>query len=101
MNRYLTAILVITLFNSVYNDVANAQQLTNFVDLNQSRQFFEQGNQIIEQERKWLQPELKLPEIESTQKFDQAETTDASYSIEHQLKLKPVSNKIDNIDNLE
>lgn len=45
---------------TVVSRSANAQGLTNFVELNQSRQFFDEGKERIDREIQWLQQDLKL-----------------------------------------
>ena len=69
MYRYIAGTALV-LFNalalsiSVFSHPANAQHSINFVDLNQSRQFFNEGNEIIEGEIEWLQQDRQLPKIE-------------------------------------
>ena len=66
MYRYVAARLitlnVITLSIAFGYRSANAQYPV-FVDLNQSRQFFNEGNKIMERQIKLLQQKQKLPQI--------------------------------------
>lgn len=95
MSRYIprTALVVlntITLSIAIFSHPANAQHPI-FVDLNQSRQFFNEGHEAIEHEIKWLQQDRKLPEIELPKKHSQPQAFDSSYSVDRQVTLKPIS----------
>ena len=71
---------------------ANAQESFNFVDLNQSRQFFDEGNEIMEREIvKLLQQDLELPEIKLPKNISKYQTIDQSNSVYTKMKLKPIS----------
>lgn len=95
MNCHITGILVVlnamALSATVFSYSVNAQQLNNFVDFNQSRQFFEEGNKIIEREIKWLGKNLELPTIKLIKDTEQPQFINNSYFIDRQLTLKPIS----------
>ena len=76
MSRYIprTALVVfntITLSIAIFSHPANGQHPINFVDLNQSRQFFNEGHEAVEREIQWLQQDRKLPKIELPKKHSQ------------------------------
>jgi hypothetical protein len=71
----------------------NFNQL-NFNELNQSRQFFESGNELIEREIKWLQQDVKLPKIKLPQEHFPSQASQGSYSLYAQAKLKPISKTV-------
>lgn len=86
MSRYIlgTALVIsnaMTLSIAIFSHPANAQHPINFVDLNQSRQFFNEGHEEIEREIQWLQQDRKLPKIELPQKYSQPQARDNSYSV--------------------
>lgn len=96
MPRYIfgTALVIsntMTLSIAIFSHPANAQHPINFVDLNQSRQFFDEGHEEIEHEIRWLQQDRKLPEIELPKKHSQPQASDNSYSVYQQVTLKPIS----------
>lgn len=66
----------------------------NFNELNQSRQFFESGNELIEREIKWLQQDVKLPKIKLPQEYSQSQTSQGSFSLYAKAKLKPISKTV-------
>ena len=66
----------------------------NFNELNQSRQFFESGNELIEREIKWLQQDVKLPKIKLPQEYSQSQTSQGSFSLYAKAKLKPLSKTV-------
>lgn len=70
-----------------------ASQSMNFVDLNQSRQFFSEGNQKFEGEIKQFDYEDdKLPTIKLPKGYQQSENINkSSYMVDHQQKLKPIT----------
>lgn len=68
----------------------NAQSITNFVDLNQSRQFFNEGNEIIEQEAKWLQYDLDFPQIKIPEHSYRSQDISKSDFSSARVKLQPV-----------
>jgi hypothetical protein len=72
-----------------------ASQNMNFVDLNQSRQFFSEGNQKFEGEIKQFDDEdRKLPAIQLPQGYQQSESINkSSYMVYRQQKLKPITEK--------
>jgi hypothetical protein len=75
----------------VASNSASAQSLPNFNELNQSRQFFDEGNELIEREIKWLQQDVKLPQIKLPKNLPQSQTMSESYSVDARAKLKPIS----------
>jgi hypothetical protein len=101
MYRYIVT-TALTGFNGLVlsmifaSNSASAQSLPNFNELNQSRQFFDEGHELIEREIKWLQQDVKLPQIKlpHNQKFPQSQTMSNSYSIYAQAKLKPISKTV-------
>ncbi|MGL5939762.1 MAG: hypothetical protein ACRC2S_05155 [Waterburya sp.] len=63
----------------------------NFVDLNQSRQFFSEGNQKFEGEIEQFEDKSeKLPVIQLPEGFHQPESINKSIFIDHQQKIKPM-----------
>ena len=71
---------------------AYAQESFNFVDLKQSRQFFDEGNEIMEREIvKLLQQDLELPEIKLPKNISKYQTIDESDSLYAEMKLEPIS----------
>lgn len=66
-----------------------ASQGFGFVDLNQSRQFFSEGNQKFEGEIEQFEDKSqKLPVIKLPQGYHQPESTNKSLFIDHQQKIK-------------
>lgn len=98
MYRYLVATLTglsaLALSMTTTSNSASAQPILNFNELNQSRQFFESGNELIEREIKWLQQDVKLPKIKLPQKPSQSETIQGSYSLSAKAKLQPISKTV-------
>ena len=80
-------------------DPAVAQSF-NFVDLNQSRQFFNQGNRNIEREIETLEENERLPKIELPQNYRKPKDVDKpnSLNIEHKIQSMSYSAS-DNWDN--
>ena len=68
-------------------DPAVAQSF-NLVDLNQSRQFFNQGNRNIEREIETLEENERLPKIELPQNYQKPQNIDKLDSLDVQHKLK-------------
>jgi|GEM_PF-5562443 len=102
MNHYFVVIAMI-IFNaiaismSIFSAPAKAQSLNNFVDLNQSRQFFDQGNKTIEIELKELERNTELPQIKLPEDYEQPQSINKSFLIERGWRLKPVSEpEVDN-----
>lgn len=60
----------------------------NFVDLNQSRQFFNQGNRNIEREIKTLEENERLPKIKLPQNYWQFKDIDKVNSLDRRHKLQ-------------
>ena len=69
----------------------NAQSLPNFTDLNQSRQFFIEGNKQIERGIQLLQQDLRLPEIGIPKHSYRSQDIQNSDSIYAEAKLQPMS----------
>ena len=103
MHRYIIEVVFVS-FNAIVLSITigshsiNAQESFNFVDLNQSRQFFDEGNEIIEREIiKLLQKNLETPEIKLPENISRYQTIDESDSVYARMKLEPVSQaEIDN-----
>ena len=71
---------------------ANAQESFNFIESNQSRQFFDEGNEIMEREiQKLLLKDLEAPTIKLPENISRYQTIDESDSIYARMKLKPIS----------
>ncbi|MEN9517557.1 MAG: hypothetical protein RLZZ381_145 [Cyanobacteriota bacterium] len=87
----LTGFSALALFITITSNSASAQPVLNFNELNQSRQFFEEGNELIEREIKWLQQNVKLPNIKLPQDHFQSQTSQGSYSLYAKAKLKPIT----------
>ena len=81
----------------------NAQSISNFVDLNQSRQFFNEGNEIIEREIKWLQYDLEFPQIKIPEHSYRSQNISKSDFLSTRVKLQPMYKEAarDNMDNWE
>jgi hypothetical protein len=95
----LTGLSAIALSITITSNSASAQPALNFNELNfnelnQSRQFFESGNELIEREIKWLQQDVKLPKIKLPQGHSQSQTSQGSYSLYAKAKLKPISKTV-------
>ncbi|MGL6338019.1 MAG: hypothetical protein ACRC80_02635 [Waterburya sp.] len=76
------------LFLAALSYPAVSQDL-GFVDLNQSRQFFSEGNQKFEGEIEQFEDKSeKLPVIKLPQGFHQPENINKSLFIDHQQKIK-------------
>ena len=84
----------ITTSNSASAEPALNFKELNFNELNQSRQFFESGNELIEREIKWLQQDVKLPKIKLPQEYSQSQTSQGSFSLYAKAKLKPISKTV-------
>jgi hypothetical protein len=69
----------------------------NFNELNQSRQFFDEGHELLEREIKWLQQDVKLPQIKLPQNLSQFKTMSNSYSVDARAKLKPISKTVNDL----
>ena len=67
----------------------NAQSITNFVDLNQSRQFFNEGNEIMEREIKWLQYDLEFPQVKIPEHSYRSQNTESDF-LSARVKLQPM-----------
>ena len=81
------------LFVAVLSGSTNAQPLTNFVDLNQSRQFFENGQEQFEREINKFQQPLELPEISLPEDFDKPKGgLNRKLIIDKKTEIKSVSN---------
>jgi hypothetical protein len=90
----LTGFSALALFITITSNSASAQPVLNFNELNQSRQFFEEGNELIEREIKWLQQNVKLPNIKLPQDHFQSQTSQGSYSLYAKAKLKPITLRV-------
>ena len=71
-------------------DSAIAQSF-NFVDLNQSRQFFNQGNSNIEHEIEALEENERLPKIKLPQNYQKPQDINKPDSLDMQHKLQSMS----------
>lgn len=81
------------LFVAVLSGSTNAQPLTNFVDLNQSRQFFENGREQFEREINKFQQPLELPEIRLPEDFDKPKGgSNQKLIMDKKIEIKSVSN---------
>ena len=89
----VTAILLALLSSPI-----NAQTLTNFVDLNQSRQFFENGQKQFEREINNFPHALKQPKISLPKDYNKPENKIEGKLIKNEnRKIKSISNlAIDN-----
>jgi hypothetical protein len=99
MYRYLVATALtgfsaLALAVTIASNPASAQHSLNFNELNQSRQFFDEGNELIEREIKWLQQDVKLPKIKLPQDCPQSQDMQGAYSLSAQAKLKPISKTV-------
>ena len=82
----LTAILLALVSNR-----ANAQPLTNFVDLNQSRQFFENGQEQFEREINRFQQAPELPKIRLPEDYDKPKNkVEIKLNENEQLEIKSI-----------
>lgn len=96
MHRYISQIASIGFYAlalsiTVSSHSVDAQNSINFVDLNQSRQFFDEGREIVEQEIvKLLQQNLESPEIKLPQNISRYQTIDRSNSLYARMKLEPI-----------
>jgi hypothetical protein len=90
----LTGLSALAMSITITSNSASAEPALNFNELNQSRQFFESGNELIEREIKWLQQDVKLPKIKLPQEHSQSQTSQGSYSLYAQAKLKPISKTV-------
>jgi hypothetical protein len=104
MYRYLVATTLtgfsaLALSITIASNSASAQPTLNFNELNQSRQFFEEGNELIEREIKWLQQDVKLPKIKLPQNHSQSQISQGSYSLYAKAKLKPISKTVIELGN--
>ncbi len=82
----LTAILL-----SLLSSRAKAQSLTNFVDLNQSRQFFENGREQFEREINNF-PQALLPNISLPKDYNKLEKIEGKLIKNENRKIKSISN---------
>lgn len=100
MYRYIRTniILKVTAILLVLSSPAEAHPLTNFVDLNQSRQFFENGREQFEREINNFPQALKLPKISLPKDYNQPENKIEGKLIKNEnRKIKSISNlAIDN-----
>jgi hypothetical protein len=99
MYRYMVAtalngLSALAMSITITSNSASAEPALNFNELNQSRQFFESGNELIEREIKWLQQDVKLPKIKLPQEHSQSQTIQGSYSLYAKAKLKPISKTV-------
>jgi hypothetical protein len=90
----LTSLSALAMSITITSNSASAEPALNFNELNQSRQFFESGNELIEREIKWLQQDVKLPKIKLPQEYSQSQTSQGSYSLYAKAKLKPISKTV-------
>jgi hypothetical protein len=90
----LTGLSALAMSITITSNSASAEPILNFNELNQSRQFFESGNELIEREIKWLQQDVKLPKIKLPQGHSQSQTIQGSYSLYAKAKLKPISKTV-------
>ena len=83
----ITAILL-----ALLSRPANSQPLTNFVDLNQSRQFFENGQKQFEREIKNFPQALNLPKIKLPQDYNKPVNQNEENLIKNEnLEIKSIS----------
>mgnify|MGYP003444781589 FL=1 len=95
----LTGLSALAMSITITSNSASAEPALNFKELNfnelnQSRQFFESGNELIEREIKWLQQDVKLPKIKLPQEYSQSQTSQGSFSLYAKAKLKPLSKTV-------
>ena len=67
-------------------------QSLNFVDLNQSRQFFNQGNDRFEHKIENLEDNKKLPKVQLPKDCHQSSDIDNANTIDRQQYLKSITN---------
>ena len=99
MYRYLkiNIILKLTAILLALSSPAKAQSLTNFVDLNQSRQFFENGREQFEREINNFPQALKLPNISLPKDYNKLDKTEGKLIRNENRNIKSISNlAIDN-----
>lgn len=97
MYRYIRINFIIfkvtAIFLALLSSQANAQSLTNFVDLNQSRQFFENGRKQFERETNKFPQVLELPKISLPEDYERSNERIERKLIKHEnRKIKSISN---------
>ena len=81
---------VITILLTFLSSSTNAQPLTNFVDLNQSREFFENGREQFELEINRFQQPPELPEIRLLEDYEGAKQVERLIKNE-KIEVKSIS----------
>ena len=99
MYRYLIRIASIS-FNAIVLSMtidsysANAQHSIDLGEFNQSREFFDEGKEIVEEQIKWLQQDVKLPQIKLPENSFQSQDVQNPDFIYANAKLQPISEPI-------
>ena len=99
MYRYIRInfIFKVTAILLALSSAAKAQTLTNFVDLNQSSQFFENGREQFEREINNFPQALKLPNISFPKDYNKPNKIKGKLIGNENRKIRSISNlAIDN-----
>lgn len=101
LNSAKTALLVIPIIAlwTTALSLPAVSQTINFVDLNQSSQFFSEGNQKFDEQVKKLVSKGKLPNIKLPKDYYRPESCHQSNFLERQHKLQPVTEAVKSSSN--
>ena len=93
MYRYIKTniILKITAILLVLSSPVKAQSLTNFVDLNQSSQFFENGREQFEREINNFPQAFELPNISLPKDYNKLDKIEGKLIKNENSKIQPFS----------